>query len=258
MKRPYAPRVRFLAALSALMSAAAPAAAGGSDAFRLEWRTELAVGAPAVSLFLWGEYATDAVPGGDRERFGWFDDSWIFPYDEGLDRAADYTRAAGLAALPFLLDGCGGIPTIAVMYAESAMLAEGTRNLLKAAFLRPRPYLSFDDTPEEVAESQDRDLSFPSGHTATAFMTASFATYVYGAGNTDRRGRWAFGIASFALAGTTGTLRIAAGMHHLTDVVAGAAIGTFAGLSVPWLHQEISGRTRFLIGADRVVAVFRY
>jgi membrane-associated phospholipid phosphatase len=258
MERSSPTLLAVLIALFALISSNAPAAAGGSASFALEWRTELAVGAPAFALYLWGEAATESPPGGDREQFGWFDEAWVRPYDKGLDRAADFTRAAGLAALPFLLDDAGGIPTIAVMYAESALLAEGARNVLKAAFLRPRPYLSFDDTPEDVAESDDRNLSFPSGHTSTAFMTASFATYVFSRGKTDSRGKWAFGIAAFSLAATTGALRVAAGMHHATDVLAGAAIGTFAGLSVPWLHEEFSGRTRLLIGADRIVAVFRY
>jgi len=258
MVRPYAPPLGILMAFGLLISAASPAAAGGSASYALEWRTEFAVGAPALALYLWGEAATESPPTGDREKFGWFDEAWDRPYDKGLDRAADFTRTAGLAAFPFLLDDIGGVPTIALMYAESALLAEGMHKVLKAAVLRPRPYLSFDDTPEEVAESDDRNLSFPSGHTSTAFMAASFATYVFSKGSTDSRGKWAFGIAAFALAGTTGALRIAAGMHHVTDVAAGAAIGTFAGLSVPWLHEEFSGRTRFLIGADRIVAVFRY
>jgi membrane-associated phospholipid phosphatase len=42
------------------------------------------------------------------------------------------------------------------------------------------------------------------------------------------------------LAAATGYLRIAADRHYFTDVLAGAALGAGAGLTVPYLmHREV-------------------
>lgn len=61
--------------------------------------------------------------------------------------------------------------------------------------------------------------SFPSGHTATAFMTASMLHMEYG-----WRSPW-FSIGGYAAAAVTGVSRIMNNRHWMTDVVAGAAIG---------------------------------
>ena len=61
--------------------------------------------------------------------------------------------------------------------------------------------------------------SFPSGHTATAFMTASMLHKEYG---------WRsplFSIGGYTAAAVTGVSRICNNRHWLSDVVAGAAIG---------------------------------
>ena len=61
--------------------------------------------------------------------------------------------------------------------------------------------------------------SFPSGHTATAFMTATMLHKEY-----EGRSPW-FSIGGYTLAAITGVSRVLNNRHWLTDVVAGAAIG---------------------------------
>lgn len=61
--------------------------------------------------------------------------------------------------------------------------------------------------------------SFPSGHTATAFMTASMLHMEYG-----WRSPW-LSIGGYAAAAVTGVSRIMNNRHWMTDIVAGAAIG---------------------------------
>lgn len=61
--------------------------------------------------------------------------------------------------------------------------------------------------------------SFPSGHTATAFMTATMLHKEYG-----WRSPW-FSIGSYTVATVTGVSRILNNRHWMSDVVAGAAIG---------------------------------
>lgn len=61
--------------------------------------------------------------------------------------------------------------------------------------------------------------SFPSGHTATAFLTAALLDMEYG-----WRSPW-FSIGGYTAAAVTGVSRIMNNKHWVSDVVAGAAIG---------------------------------
>lgn len=61
--------------------------------------------------------------------------------------------------------------------------------------------------------------SFPSGHTATAFMTATMLTKEYG-----YKSPW-IGVGAYTAAAATGVMRIANNKHWLSDVLAGAGIG---------------------------------
>lgn len=61
--------------------------------------------------------------------------------------------------------------------------------------------------------------SFPSGHTATAFMTATMLTKEYG-----QRYPW-IGIGAYSVASATGLMRMANNKHWLSDVMTGAGIG---------------------------------
>ena len=63
------------------------------------------------------------------------------------------------------------------------------------------------------------DHSFPSGHTATSFMTATMLHKEYG-----WRSPW-FSIGGYTVAALTGVSRIMNNAHWMSDVVAGAAIG---------------------------------
>lgn len=58
--------------------------------------------------------------------------------------------------------------------------------------------------------------SFPSGHTSTAFQSASFIQRRYG---------WKYGAAAYALAGFIGYTRIEADKHDGWDVLGGIVIG---------------------------------
>lgn len=63
------------------------------------------------------------------------------------------------------------------------------------------------------------DNSFPSGHTSTAFQGASFIHLRYG----FLKGLPAYGVATFV-----GYSRVHADKHYVSDVVAGAALGTLS------------------------------
>lgn len=72
---------------------------------------------------------------------------------------------------------------------------------------------------EERPNNKDND-SFPSGHTANAFASATTLHRRYG---------WQIGFPAYAVATLTGIARERAREHHWYDVVAGAAIGGASG-----------------------------
>lgn len=104
---------------------------------------------------------------------------------------------------------------LAMSYATMGILV----NTMKFAFKEKRP------------DSNARN-SFPSGHTATAFMGAEFLYKEY-----KDVSPW-FGYAGYAVAATTGYLRIYNNRHYITDVIAGACIGITSVKLAYWLYPK--------------------
>jgi len=65
--------------------------------------------------------------------------------------------------------------------------------------------------------------SFPSGHTASAFATASVL---------NRHLGWKFGVPAYGFATYVAMSRMSANKHHMSDVIMGAAVGLAAGRAV--------------------------
>jgi membrane-associated phospholipid phosphatase len=108
--------------------------------------------------------------------------------------------------------------------AAQALLVNGAwTGILKHSLQRQRP------------DAGDA-LSLPSGHASTAFALATVTERHYG---------WKAGLPAYALAAGIGLSRIESSRHHLSDVLAGAALGTIVGRTVTRLDGErrSSGRT---------------
>ena len=75
--------------------------------------------------------------------------------------------------------------------------------------------------------------SFPSGHTATAFMTATMLNKEYG-----YKSPW-IGVGAYSVATSTGLMRMANNKHWLSDVLVGAGIGIMATEFGYWLADLI-------------------
>jgi len=95
---------------------------------------------------------------------------------------------------------------------------------------------------EERPDDSDND-SFPSGHTASAFSSATTLHRRYG---------WEVGFPAYAVATLTGVARERARKHYWWDVLAGAAIGSASGWYftdaldgnvqlVPWVDSKAAG-----------------
>ncbi len=131
---------------------------------------------------------------------------------------------------------------MALMNIEAIAFNTALNQVVGGLASRERPYrVECDQLPDADLRSdcrgRKRFRSFYSGHASTAFAVAGLTCMhhsqlpLYGGGFADVLPC----ISSFAIAGTTGALRIVADQHWATDVLAGAAMGTFSGLAVPYL-----------------------
>jgi membrane-associated phospholipid phosphatase len=105
---------------------------------------------------------------------------------------------------------------------ESASVAAGLTHFLKAATARNRPVL-YTGAALDLADPAESRLSWPSGHTSTAFAVAT--SYVLSMSRVDDPAPKGLQIGVMAAAAMVGGLRVAAGRHFPSDVVSGAAVG---------------------------------
>lgn len=101
-------------------------------------------------------------------------------------------------------------------FAQALVVNGAYTGILKHAAQRTRP------------DGSDR-LSFPSGHTSTAFSLAAVADHHYG---------WKVALPAYAAAAGIGLSRIESDRHHLSDVLAGATLGFLVGRTVARLDGE--------------------
>jgi membrane-associated phospholipid phosphatase len=117
---------------------------------------------------------------------------------------------------------------------EAVVLATGVTGLLKGVLGRSRPYVSADTNPRDFKfgkgfSGEDR-ASFPSGHTTVAFAAASSVTSEaqrIWPGHT-----WIVAPVMYGGATLVGLSRMYHNKHWASDVVLGAAVGTFSGIKV--------------------------
>ena len=135
---------------------------------------------------------------------------------------------------------------------EAIVVGAGISGVLKLALGRARPYTSADTNPRNF--SLGRGLkgtdfqSFPSGHSTTAFAAAAAVS----AEMTEwwPHQRWIVNPVVYGGAALVGLSRIYEDKHWASDVVMGAAIGSFAGLKVVRFNHTHEGNRidRFLMG----------
>ena len=179
----------------------------------------------------------------DKSTVNGFDRPLMNAYSKTLDTTGDIFLLGALAS-PVLFAAAPNTEwfTIAAMYTETALIANGIKDITKLIVDRPRPYMYFDGYPQKEIEERDWCKSFPSGHTTMAFTAAAFNTYVFSKYFPDSPWRFVVTGGSYAIAVTTAALRLASGNHFATDVLTGAAIGTLCGFLVPYLHTLNTGK----------------
>ena len=122
---------------------------------------------------------------------------------EGKGDKLQYTiGGTALASTALHRDGYGAAQYL-LSIGSTALITEGLKRVIRSSRPNGSPH------------------SFPSGHTAFAFSSATFLQVRYGA---------CYGIPAYLTAAFIGYSRIFADKHRLRDVIAGAAIGTLMGM----------------------------
>jgi membrane-associated phospholipid phosphatase len=191
------------------------------------------------------ENVPESVPTNlDKNDVNTLDRSLMFSYNETLDKISDF-GVYGLLALPILslagnLKDTKSWMTYGIMYAEAFALTFGTKDLLKNAIIRYRPYMYSGGSLGGVPDGLINDYynSFPSGSTALVFLSAGFLSATFSAEYPDSKWKIPVIAGAYTLALGAASARIIFGSHFLTDVLAGAAIGSLYGWIIPLLHKK--------------------
>ena len=171
-----------------------------------------------------------------------FDRSLMFPYNKPLDMISDY-GVYGMLVLPIVsvfgsAHDINAWLTYGIMYTEAFLLTFGTKDLLKNAIIRYRPYMYEGGVP--TGQEDDYYNSFPSGSTSLAFLSATFLSTTFIQEYPDSQWKFPVIIGSYSLAAAVSAIRITSGAHFITDVLTGAVIGSFYGWIIPFLHKNNS------------------
>jgi membrane-associated phospholipid phosphatase len=139
-------------------------------------------------------------------------------------------------------------PALSV-YGLNALGTKGKHNLGDRTVILATSYIIMASTVvglKKITRVQRPDGSsfdsWPSGHTATAFMGAEFLWQEY-----KDVSVW-YGITGYAVAAGTGAFRIYNDRHWFTDVVAGAGIGILSTKIGYWVHPFIQ---KTIFGRDQ-------
>ena len=175
----------------------------------------------------------------DKSEVNTFDRSFMFSYNKYLDYFSDYYLTFALASLPVIsvipnIKNSAILLNYGIMYAESLLLTYGTVFSFKSTINRYRPYMYDNGVPG--GKENDYHNSFPSSATAFAFLGVTFFSTTYSHEFPESKWKIPLIIGGYTLAAGVGTMRVLAGSHFPTDVLAGAAIGSLYGWLIPWLH----------------------
>jgi membrane-associated phospholipid phosphatase len=149
-----------------------------------------------------------------------------------FDDYAQYSPFLSVYALNALgVQGKNGFKDRTIVLATAYAIMGGSVNTIKKISKITRP-------------DGSNQSSFPSGHTATAFMGAEFMRQEY-----KDVSAW-YGITGYAVAAGTGLFRMSNEKHWLTDVATGAGIGILSTKIAYWIQPSI--KSVFFRGKDNI------
>ena len=114
-----------------------------------------------------------------------------------------------------------------VFYTGGAMIAN-----------RYRPITYNPNVPMDVRTSGGNKNSFPGGHPALVATSTFFMAKVYADYHPEMRHKWVLYTLAGGVSLTTAYLRLKAGYHFKTDLIAGVLFGAMSGVLVPTIHKN--------------------
>jgi hypothetical protein len=142
-------------------------------------------------------------------------------YHTKIDNYLQFTPAVSVYALNMVgIKGKNNFRDRTMLYALST--------LISTAIVKPVKYATKVTRPDGSMKN-----SFPSGHTTMAFASAEFLHQEY-----KYISPW-YGIAGYAIAASTGTLRVFNNKHWVSDVVTGAGFGILSTKLAYWIYPTI-------------------
>ena len=117
--------------------------------------------------------------------------------------------------------------------AASILLNTASTTLLKNVVKRERPYHTYTGIFPDKIKS---DYGFPSGHTSSAFATATSLAI--------STKKWYVAVPAFAWSASVGYSRIYLGQHYPSDVIMGALVGSSSALICHWASKQLLKRKK--------------
>ncbi len=181
----------------------------------------------------------------DPNEVNSFDRPVIGNHDETAGTISHFTVALSIAA-PLVLDSADqgfskNLAEDVVVYSQVLAINSAVSHIARYGAQRARP-VAYGANPPEIRAGEF--LSFYSGHTASVFAALSAGSMTYGYRYGHKVWPW---LVTVGMGLGESALRIAAGRHFYTDVIAGAAMGTAVGTLVPYLHRRYRGSSLTLV-----------
>lgn len=184
-----------------------------SDSLRRHDARGILLGVPLV--------AGGLIAKGEDTHFRHLRNDYLPAFNRHADDYLQYSPLVALLALKAAgVEGRSSWSRMLTADAFAGVIMGGVVNTLKTTTQVERP------------DGSNRH-SFPSGHTALAFMSATMLTKEYG-----NRSPWV-GIGAYSVASATGLMRMANNKHWLSDVLTGAGIGIMSTELGYWLSDLI-------------------
>jgi len=150
-----------------------------------------------------------------------WDNAGIEESQEHLDKSSFQPGNIGGS---FLVQTGASVATWAVgKMSGNRKTAEVGGDLIRAQFVSQVVVQGVKFATRRERPDDSNNHSFPSGHTSSAFATASVLERHFG---------WKAGVPAYGFATYVGLARMSANKHHVSDIIMGAAVGIAAGRTV--------------------------